>query len=76
MANTTIVCVGGDITIVAGQPQCSNGWQIVESILAFDISLLDPAAIVSAFTAGATFCFVPLAMVWAASHVLDMLRGR
>ncbi|CAK0748254.1 conserved hypothetical protein [Gammaproteobacteria bacterium] len=54
---------------------CSTGWQVVETALGFDISQLDPASILSAFTAGAVVSFVPLSIAWACSFLLNTIRG-
>lgn len=71
----TVVCTAAiDTTVIP--PTCSSGWTSIETGLGFDISQLDPGSIVSAFTAGATFMFVPLAVIWGCSLVLISLKGR
>jgi len=69
------ICTG-NISSGSGMPVCDVPWTSQVTVSAFDISQLDPTAIVSAFSAGFTMLFVPLSVVWAVSVVIDMLRGR
>lgn len=73
----TPVCTGNiGNSALGGTPTCDVAWTAQLTASAFDISQLDPAAIVSAFSAGFTMLFIPLSVVWAASVVIDMIRGR
>ena len=68
-----LVCLG-DINVTVNPPACSVGWSAINTGLGFDITQLDPSAIFGAFTAGATICFVPLSIAWAAGFILKSLR--
>jgi len=72
--SATIICAGV-IDVAVLPATCSTGWLSIDTGLGFDISTLDPTAILSAFTAGAVVCFVPLSVAWACSFVLSMISG-
>lgn len=72
--STTLICLSV-IDVTGASPICSTGWQVIETSLGFDVSQLDPASILSAFSAGAILCFVPLSIAWACSFVLSTISG-
>lgn len=72
--STTIIC-SGLIDVSVSPVTCSTGWLSIDTGLGFDISTLDPSAILSAFTAGAVVCFVPLSIAWACAFLLSTIAG-
>jgi len=71
----TLVCPGS-INTTTTPPTCSVAWIAVDSGLGFDVSALDPGALVGAFAAGASVVWLPFATTLIVTHVLKFIRGR
>lgn len=70
----TIVCNGVlDTTVMP--PTCSVPFIGVDTGLGFDVSQLDPNAVMLAFSAGATIVFPAYGIAWGAAFVINTLRG-
>lgn len=78
------VCSGLMSTDVSGMPVCKDAsgvaiaWSAVDAntlqYIPFDPSQLDPASMVSAFTAGFAIVLVVWAVGWGAAQLLDFVR--
>lgn len=75
MTTAALVC-NGVIDVNVTPPTCSSAWLAVDTGLGFDVSQLDPAVVVQAFTAGAAITFPAFAIAWGAAFVLKGLGGR
>ncbi len=71
--STTIVCTGV-LDVSVSPPSCSVPWISVDTGLGFDVSQLDPGAVVGAFAAGAVIVFPAFALAWGIVQVVKSLR--
>lgn len=70
-----LLACDGEVSVVAGGPQCSGAWLLVHAPEPFDPSQLDTAQIATAFGVGFTLVATVLLIGIGAKAVLDFIKG-
>jgi hypothetical protein len=71
----TIVCDGVISVDTGGAPVCSTGWTQQIATIPFDMTQIDPIAVVQVFGAGFAFFVVPWAIAWGGLMLIKALKG-
>lgn len=69
-----LLACSGDVSVVAGGPQCSGAWILVRAPEQFDPSQLDPVQVGQAFGAGFGLVASILVLSLGVKAILDFIK--